>query len=945
MKIFNELAFLRNGGETGALIQNFNWSDTPLGPMEEWSQSLKIALQILLSSRFPMQILWGTDYIQFYNDAYIPIAGDKHPAALGQAGAECWQEVWDFAGPLLDRVMATGEATWSEDQPLVLNRNGQPDEGYFTFSYTPIWDESGKVGGIFIAVNETTQKVVGERRERALRAEAQAAKASLENVLNTAPASIAQSRFFSNRTYTIEYCSVGCEALTGYTPDEITPDLWNSRIVADDRDAMSDSVFDAVFQQKPITVEYRFRHKDGSLRWIADSFTSRRDEEQDCWIVTMVGIDITARKHAEEALRQSETHLSMAQRVAQFGSWEFYPANQQSVWSDAMFEQFGFDPAHAEPIHSDLMQRIHPNDRRILEEHIEHAITDGKPYALDLRVLLPDGSIRYLHSRCEPVFDDQGQVVKLMGTCLDVTDRKQIEMALRESEERYRILAEAMPQMVWMADRTGVQYWNQRWYDYTGIQKDESLGVGGTQLVHPDEQERTMELWQNAIERGHGFDIEQRIRRHDGVYRWFLNRGLPVQDSSGQITRWVGTITDIDDQKQLETERAQLLEQERVAREAAESANRIKDEFLAVLSHELRSPLNPILGWAKLLRMRKLNETKMEYALETIERNAKLQAQLIDDLLDVSCILRGKLVLNNAPLSLVSVIEDALETVRSVSEAKGIHIQTQLDPSPFQISGDSNRLKQVVWNLLSNAVKFTSQNGHVTVQLNYGEDFAQIQVIDTGKGIHAEFLPYVFEQFRQADSTTTRVFGGLGLGLAIAHQIVEMHGGTIRAESLGEGQGATFTVQFPLIPGVANAPTQDNASDTFNELQNVHVLVVEDHADSRDLITTTLQQFGAKVTAVSSAAAAITALSHIKPDILISDIGMPGMDGYMLMQQIREVTHTSEIPAIALTSYTSETDQQKALTAGFQMHLSKPMEPVQLVEAVLTLISNHSKTV
>lgn len=944
MKTSNGLPFLSNGGETGALIQRFNWSDTSLGPIEEWSQSLKIALQILLSSRFPMQILWGTDYIQFYNDAYIPIAGDKHPTALGQQGAECWREVWDFAGPLLDRVMATGEATWSEDQPLRLNRNGQPDEGYFTFSYTPIWDESGKVAGIFIAVNETTQKVLGERRERALRAEVQAAKESLENVLNTAPASIAQSRFFSDRTYTIEYCSVGCEVLTGYTPDEMTPELWKARTLPEDWNATADSVFDAVFREEPITVEYRFWHKDGSLRWIADSLTSRRDEEQDCWIVTMVGIDITARKQAEEALRQSEVHLSMAQRVAQFGSWEFYPANRQSVWSDAMFEQFGFDPVQAEPSYSDLMQRIHPDDRSVLEQHAEHAVAEGKPYALDLRVLLPDGSIRYLYSRCEPVFNDQGQVVKLMGTCLDVTERKQIEMALRESEERYRILAEAMPQMVWMADRTGVQYWNQRWFDYTGIKEDESLGVGGTQLVHPDEQERTMERWQHAIATGEGFDIEQRIRRHDGVYRWFLNRGLPVHDGNGQITRWVGTITDIDDQKQLETERARLLEQERVAREAAENANRIKDEFLAVLSHELRSPLNPILGWAKLLRMRKLNETKTEYALETIERNAKLQALLIDDLLDVSRILRGKLVLNITSLSLIAVIEEALETVRSISEAKGIDLQTQLDPSPFQISGDANRLKQVIWNLLSNAVKFTPQDGQVTIRLSYGDDFAQIQVIDTGKGIHADFLPHVFDQFRQADSTTTRVFGGLGLGLAIAHQIVEMHGGTIRAESLGEGQGATFTVQFPLIPNVENAPTQNSQSDTLNNLQNIHVLVVEDHADSRDLIDTTLQQFGAKVTAVSSAAVAITALSHIKPDILISDIGMPGMDGYMLMQQIREVTHTSEIPAIALTSYTSETDQQKALAAGFQMHLSKPMEPAQLVEAILTLVRNRSKS-
>ncbi|MEA5452665.1 PAS domain S-box protein [Leptolyngbya sp. CCNP1308] len=925
------LAFLRNGGETGSLIRAFNWSDTPLGPMETWPHSLTIALQILLSSRFPMQILWGPDYIQFYNDAYIPIAGNKHPAGIGQRGEDCWQEVWDFSGALLDQVRTTGEATWSEDQPMILNRNGRAEEGYFTFSYTPIWDKSGQVGGIFIAVNETTQKILGERRERALRAEAQAVSENLENVLtsisdefmmldsnwcftyvndravtalqkprqdllgqsiwavfpeaiatpfyeqlhraveaqtvtsfelfsavegrwlenrvypfengvsllrsdisdrknleqalqtsqeqlnsllNTAPASIARCRFFADRTYILDYRSVGCEALTGYSLAELTPKIWTARTFTEDWAANADRMFDAVFEQRPITVEYRFRHQDGSIRWIADSLTSRRDEAQDCWTVTLVGIDITARRQAEDALR--------------------------------------------------------------------------------------------------------------------------------ESEERYRVLAEAMPQMVWMADRTGVQYWNQRWYEYTGISKNAAAGIGGTKIVHPDEQVRTLELWQQAIEQGTGFEIEQRIRRHDGVYRWFINRGLPVQDSRGEVTRWVGTITDVDDQKQLETQRFRLLEQERVAREAAETANRIKDEFLAVLSHELRSPLNPILGWARLLRTGQLNEAKVEYALETIERNAKLQAQLIDDLLDVSRILRGKLVLNSLPISLTMIIQEALETVSAIGEAKGVQLDTELDRSPSKVLGDPNRLKQVVWNLLSNAVKFTPQGGHVTVRLDYGDSWAQIQVSDTGKGIAPEFLPHVFDRFRQADSTTTRDFGGLGLGLAIAHQIVDLHHGTIQAASPGENQGATFTVRFPVMVDAVDMPAETGPPVVMGNLQNIHVLIVEDDADSRDLITTTLQQLGAQVTALPSAAAAITALSQMKPDILISDIGMPGMDGYMLMQQIRAVTRTQQIPAIALTSYTSEIDQQKVLAAGFQKHLPKPMESAQLVEAIATLVQRGS---
>lgn len=544
--VLNDL--FASGGEMGRRIQAFDWSATAIGAIESWSQSLQIALQILLLSKFPMQILWGTEYVQFYNDAYIPIAGNKHPTALGQRGEDCWKEVWDFAGPLLDQVMTTGTATWSEDQLLTLNRYGYPEDCYFTFSYTPVWEKSGTVGGIFIAVNETTQKILSERRERELRLETQAAK------------------------------------------------------------------------------------------------------------------------------------------------------------------------------------------------------------------------------------------------------------------------------------------------------------------------------------------------------------------------------------------------------EAAERANQLKDQFLAVLSHELRSPLNPILGWASLLLSREFDAATTRRALETIERNAKLQAQMIDDLLDVSRILREKLALTLAPVHLIPIIEEAIETVQTAATAKAIHIQTEFDHALVQILGDANRLKQLIWNLLSNAVKFTPQGGHVTLQLTYVDGFAVLRVMDTGKGIAADFLPYVFDHFRQADSTTTRVFGGLGLGLAIAKQIAETHGGNIQAESAGEGKGATFTVQLPLSTMPLEAVAKGAETPITEGLKNIHVLVVEDDVDNRELLAFTLKTYGASVTTVSSAAAALETLSHCQPDILISDIGMSQMDGYTLMQTVRDITHSSQLPAIALTAYVSEADQQHALAAGFQAHLPKPMEPTQLIATILKVM-------
>ncbi|MEH2390106.1 MAG: AAA family ATPase [Nostoc sp.] len=390
--------------------------------------------------------------------------------------------------------------------------------------------------------------------------------------------------------------------------------------------------------------------------------------------------------------------------------------------------------------------------------------------------------------------------------------------------------------------------------------------------------------------------------------------------------------------------RAHLYEAERTARNAAESANRIKDEFLAVLSHELRTPLNPILGWTKLMRTRKLDQLTSDRALETIERNAKLQTQLIEDLLDVSRILQGKLNLNFYPINLVSVIEAAIETVRLSAQAKSIEIQTIFESGVGQVLGDANRLQQVIWNILSNAIKFTPTGGQVKIKLEQVGLEVQICITDTGKGIVPEFLAYVFDYFRQADSATTRKFGGLGLGLAIVRHLVELHGGTVQAESLGEGQGATFTVILPCLQDESEGikDTIDNSSllaDQSSPLSGLQILVVDDDADMREFLSFMLEQCGATVTTVTSAIAALTALSQSQPNLIISDIGMPEMDGYMLMRQVRSLKpeQGGTIPAIALTAYAGEMDQQQAIAVGFQQHISKPVDPQKLVKAIVLL--------
>ncbi|PSN16009.1 hypothetical protein C7293_04740 [filamentous cyanobacterium CCT1] len=394
---------------------------------------------------------------------------------------------------------------------------------------------------------------------------------------------------------------------------------------------------------------------------------------------------------------------------------------------------------------------------------------------------------------------------------------------------------------------------------------------------------------------------------------------------------------------------ARLYQDEQTARSEAEAANRIKDEFLAVLSHELRSPLNPILGWSQLLQKREPDPDTLLRGLQTIERNAKLQTQLIADLLDVSRILQGKLNLDVAPVQLKATVEAAIETVRLAAEAKAIRLHTQLDAELPPVLGDAGRLQQVVWNLLSNAVKFTPEGGQVEVRLEvvgYGSVYAQLTVSDTGQGITPEFIPYIFDRFRQADSKTTRQFGGLGLGLAIVRQLVELHGGTIAAISPGEGLGSTFTVRLPLPTNlkavVQGAVDALRYSALPTRLTGVRILVVEDEADARELLLLVLEQAGAVVTAVTSAAEALQRLPQLELDVLISDIAMPDVDGYMLLKQMRsQLTRQGKPPtfkAVALTAYAGEINQQQAIAAGFERHLSKPFEPAELVTAIAALL-------
>ncbi|MEZ5283841.1 MAG: ATP-binding protein [Vicinamibacterales bacterium] len=473
-------------------------------------------------------------------------------------------------------------------------------------------------------------------------------------------------------------------------------------------------------------------------------------------------------------------------------------------------------------------------------------------------------------------------------------------------------------------------------------------GWGWRAVHHPDDLDAVTTRWRASLASGEPFEMEFLLRGRNGEYRWFLTRAMPLRDEAGTIVRWFGTSTDVDTSRRDALSRADLLAREQRARLAAELASRAKDDFLSTASHELRTPLNAILGWARMLQSGQLDQSTFLRAIDTIERNARVQVRLIEDILDGSRIITGQLHLDVRPLDLTAVVEAAVDTVRTAAEAKQIALTVSADADAGRISGDPDRLQQVIWNLVTNAIKFTPRGGAVHVALRRAGTDVTPTVADDGEGIDPEFLPHVFDRFRQAEGSTARRHGGLGLGLALVRHLVEAHGGTVRVDSAGPGQGATFTVSLPVQPVVGERAMEEppRPGDAIAvepraaRLDGTHVLVVDDEADARDLVATALRARGAAVTVARGALEALDLVATHAFTAMVSDVGMPGIDGYTLIRRVRTMTGArgAQLPAVALTAYSRDEDRGRALEAGFSAYASKPVDPAKLVAVVASLV-------
>ncbi|NEU80728.1 PAS domain S-box protein [Nostoc sp. UIC 10630] len=808
------------------------------------------------------------------------------------------------------------------------------------FGYAaPLLDEQGNPRGAVAAFLNITERKQTEECTRQLMSQVQ----HQANILNAILSASVDHIYIFDRDGRYQYVSEGGAAVLGCQPEEIVGKVWQELDFAPEMfttmrrvDTQRETVMTT---GQPIRAETEYNTVDGvhCYEYILAPLYS---PEQAIAGVIAVSRDISDRKRTEQALRQSEQRLQMAQRAGKIGTWEWNVPTGEVFWSEGIWDILGLEIGTEEPGVKPWVDFIHPDDRPRVMEGVEKVLAEGKEYYDEFRIVRRDNTVIWVASKGQIIRDAEGQAECFLGVNIDISERKQAEEVRQESEERFQAFMAHSPAAAWITDADGkVIYLSPTYVNTFQLFTQDAIGKTAFELFDIEIATQLLNNIQTVAKTNQVLETIEMAPRLDGTIGDFLVYKFPITHLSGQILVG-GVAIDVTSRRRAEEEREELLLREQAAREAAETANRIKDEFLAVLSHELRTPLNPILGWITLLRTRQLSEEKKAIALETIERNAKLQTQLIADLLDISRILQGKLTLNISSVDLAATIAAANETVAFAAEAKSIQIHTEIAPDVQLFMGDASRLQQVVWNLLTNAVKFTPTGGKVKIKLESTDTCTQIQVSDTGKGITPEFLPYVFETFRQADSATTRKFGGLGLGLAIVRHIVEMHGGTVQADSKGEDQGATFTVKLPLITTVLQSNQNKSLPKISLNLRGVRVLTVEDEQDTRELLVFMIEQYGAEVTAAASGREALKILKQSQPDILVCDIAMPEMDGYMLIRQVRTwpKEQGGQIKAIALTAYAGESDQKQALAAGFQRHLSKPIDPEELIEAIASLI-------
>ena len=861
-----------------------------------------------------------------WNRAMERISGVKREDVLGNHAFELFPCLTQTGENNYYHEALAGRSAVAENRPYIIPQSGR--KGFFDGYYSPRHDEKGNVvGGVAIIRDVTDRKVaeasaLDEHRRLAFHVE------------NTPLAVIEWDQDFKVLRW-----SPAAQKLFGWKADEVIGKRYSDWefVVPEDLD-----VVDQVGHRQSLGQELhnisrnRNYTKLGSIlhcEWYNSALYN--DAGKLISVLSLV-LDVTVATRIEEALRKSEAQYRL-----------LFESNPQAMWvydlttlrflavNDAAIRHYGY--SRAEFLEMTIKDIRPPEDVALLEKYL-NAENGDLNHAGEWRHRKKDGTVINVDITANRLtFAGRPAEFVLVH---DITERKKAETALRMSEDRYRDLVDNSHELICTHDLEGrvlsVNPWASR---VLGYPRESIVGINIRNGLLPEYREQFDEYLRTVTTQGSARGV-MKVRTATGEIRlWEYYNTLRTEGVEKPIVR--GMAHDV-------TERRQALKREKEARMEAEAANRVKDEFLSTLSHELRTPLTAIMGWADLLLHDEVDPDKRGTAIETIFRNANSQCQLINDLLEVSRIITGKLRLEFIACELHSVIEAAAEGIRPTAEAKGVRLQVLLEPNVGPVFGDRERLQQVVWNLLSNGVKFTRKGGVVQVTLQRINSHIEIVVKDTGVGIKPDFLPHVFDRFRQADGSTTRNYGGLGLGLAIVRHLVELHGGTAWAESPGEDQGSKFTVRLPLMTYGEHQPEEDLRQPAVStverdrqpaSLDGLRVLVVDDELDARALLTAMLERCGAQVVAVGSAREGLDSVESWIPDVLVADIGMPVEDGYGLIKKVRALPkeHGGQTPALALTAYARTEDRVRALSEGYQVHLAKPVDRYELAAVVASL--------
>ena len=762
------------------LFRQHDWSGSPLGSSDEWPQSLRSVVQLMLGSAFPMFVAWGPKLAMVYNAGYADLIGIKHPAALGQPFYEVWQEIEGDLVPLVTRAVG-GESFFMENLPLRLRRRGFDEDAWFTFSYSPLLDDSGSIAGVYCACTETTSMVLAERKQRAERER-------LQNLFSQAPGFLAVMR---GPQHVFESANHAFMQTIGF------------------RDIIGKSVAEAL----PEVVEQGFTRLLDTVYATGQPFVGR-------------------------SLRM-------------------------------------------------LVNR-----------------EQGAP--------LTEAYVDFVY---QPLTDASGVVEGILVQGHEVTEQHRAQQALL-------VFSNSIPAIAWVARRDGtVERFNSQWETYTGQASDSALGHGWLQALHPDDRTAARQAWEQARDGHVPWKVEYRLRQHDGSFRWFYVRCVPQFDAAGDVVRWFGTTTDIEDARQ--------------TAQALRDADRQKDEFLATLAHELRNPLAPIRSAVQLLNSPTATDHVRARAADVIGRQAGHMARLLDDLIDIARITQQRMVLKKEAVSIDDVVQSAMEAVRPVADAKRHQLTVALDSPQDMLWVDPLRITQVLSNLLNNAAKYTDPGGHIRLDVKTVDSAIELTVTDSGIGLGAESIAHIFTMFAQEKSALDRSDGGLGIGLALSKGLVELHGGTLAGFSEGPGKGSRFVVRLPLADQpIQAAPSIEAAPASAGSVQARSVLLADDNLDAAETLAELLRMDGHTVHTANDGMRAAAMALQLRPDVLVLDIGMPGLNGYEVARRVRAQPWGREPLLIAATGWGREDDREKARAAGFDMHLTKPFDPLQLAALI-----------